>query len=543
MAEIQLIKVSQLPFAETLEGLSIFGIDTTNNRSVQALMSLLKGLDGKPVEIQKSETHLQWRVQGESTWINLVTLDELKVKGDTGANIELQKTATHVQWRVVGGTWNNLVTLDELKVKGDTGANIELQKTATYIQWRVVGGTWANLIALSELKGDTGKTPAIGSITAQSVASGQNPTFALTNSGNVDAQGNPIYTGEIKIPAGAEGKNLELQKTSTHLQWRVEGGSWANLIPLSDLKGDTGDNIELQKTATHIQWRVEGGSWVNLVTLEELKGAKGDDAKEPVFVSGTTTTLDPDEDATATVVADGVTAEGNPKFKINLSIPRGQKGTAGDGSGNVTVLNYATGTTAKIYVLKPSANGSLSYNIQEIDLSSFLTEETDPTVPGWAKQVSKPSYDKSEVGLGNVDNTSDTDKPVSTAQQSALDGKVGNSRVLTDVPVNAKFTDTTYSEITEAEINTGTASTLRTITARRVTFILSKVSTLISNAISALTKSDVGLGNVNNTSDANKPVSTAQQTALNAKIDANKFQVVAELPASPVTGVFYFVKE
>jgi hypothetical protein len=31
---------------------------------------------------------------------------------------------------------------------------------------------------------------------------------------------------------------------------------------------------------------------------------------------------------------------------------------------------------------------------------------------------------KDQVGLGNVDNTSDTDKPVSTAQQTALDGKV-----------------------------------------------------------------------------------------------------------------------
>ena len=35
----------------------------------------------------------------------------------------------------------------------------------------------------------------------------------------------------------------------------------------------------------------------------------------------------------------------------------------------------------------------------------------------------------------------------------------------------------------------------------------------------ALTKTDVGLANVNNTSDANKPVSTAQQTALNDKLD------------------------
>lgn len=30
--------------------------------------------------------------------------------------------------------------------------------------------------------------------------------------------------------------------------------------------------------------------------------------------------------------------------------------------------------------------------------------ETDPTVPSWAKESTKPSYTKSEVGLGNVDN-------------------------------------------------------------------------------------------------------------------------------------------
>ena len=34
-----------------------------------------------------------------------------------------------------------------------------------------------------------------------------------------------------------------------------------------------------------------------------------------------------------------------------------------------------------------------------------------------------------------------------------------------------------------------------------------------------VTKAQVGLGNVDNTSDANKPVSTAQQTALNGKVD------------------------
>ncbi len=38
--------------------------------------------------------------------------------------------------------------------------------------------------------------------------------------------------------------------------------------------------------------------------------------------------------------------------------------------------------------------------------SGFITgyTETDPTVPAWAKASTKPSYSKSEVGLGNVDN-------------------------------------------------------------------------------------------------------------------------------------------
>lgn len=36
----------------------------------------------------------------------------------------------------------------------------------------------------------------------------------------------------------------------------------------------------------------------------------------------------------------------------------------------------------------------------------------------------------------------------------------------------------------------------------------------------AVTKLQVGLGNVDNTSDANKPVSTAQQMALNLKLDS-----------------------
>lgn len=58
------------------------------------------------------------------------------------------------------------------------------------------------------------------------------------------------------------------------------------------------------------------------------------------------------------------------------------------------------------------------------DITTYVATETDPTVPAWAKAATKPSYTKAEVGLGNVDNTADADKPVSTAQQTALSKKV-----------------------------------------------------------------------------------------------------------------------
>ena len=42
---------------------------------------------------------------------------------------------------------------------------------------------------------------------------------------------------------------------------------------------------------------------------------------------------------------------------------------------------------------------------EPIDLSNFLTEETDPTVPDWAKAPNKPSYTASDVGAAPVSHT------------------------------------------------------------------------------------------------------------------------------------------
>lgn len=110
---------------------------------------------------------------------------------------------------------------------------------------------------------------------------------------------------------------------------------------------------------------------------------------------------------------------------------------------------------------------------------------------------------KGDVGLGNVDNTSDANKPISSATQTALNAK-------------APLASPAF---------TGTPT--------------------------GITKAHVGLGNVDNTSDANKPVSTAQASAIAAKVGSPNssitglayYPTVASLPATGTAGVIYYVDQ
>lgn len=138
-------------------------------------------------------------------------------------------------------------------------------------------------------------------------------------------------------------------------------------------------------------------------------------------------------------------------------------------------------TVAGIVALIPDATSDL------INDSGFITSAGAP-VQSVNGNIGVVVLDKTSVGLGNVDNTSDTSKPVSTAQQTALNLK-------------ANLAGPTF---------TGT--------------------------VSGITKAMVGLSNVDNTSDASKPVSTAQQTALNLKANlaSPTFTGTVVLPAGQV---------
>lgn len=82
-------------------------------------------------------------------------------------------------------------------------------------------------------------------------------------------------------------------------------------------------------------------------------------------------------------------------------------------------------------------------------------------------------------------------------------------------------TSTTNKFTTGADI-TRLANTSGTNTGDQdLSGLVSKTTTVNGHALSAnvtVTATDVGLGNVDNTSDANKPISTAQQAALDARL-------------------------
>ena len=152
-----------------------------------------------------------------------------------------------------------------------------------------------------------------------------------------------------------------------------------------------------------------------------------------------------------------------------------------------------------------------------------------------------------QVGLGNVDNTSDADKPVSTAQAAAIGEKTdkvdflahladkGNPHAVTKASIGLSNADNTSDEdkpLSKAAREEFADNTRKWNAA--VTEVSGRLGTHLSDTSNphGVTAEQVGLGNVDNTSDADKPVSTAQDAALALKTNNEDFTShVAEFSA------------
>lgn len=113
---------------------------------------------------------------------------------------------------------------------------------------------------------------------------------------------------------GKDGREIELQKSSTAIQWRYVGDeSWTDLVQLSEITGPAGPQGE-QGPKGETGSQGQAGP----------QGPKGDPGATPNIQIGTVQTLEPGQQATASM-------SGTPENPLlNLGIPKGEKGDPGE---------------------------------------------------------------------------------------------------------------------------------------------------------------------------------------------------------------------
>ena len=401
------------------------------------------------------------------------------------AGIEVERgTSTNVQIR-----WNE--SLDKWQFTNDGTTYLDLNSiiaNSVTLGLHTIGNYVMNLtagtgITLSNNTGE-GATPTIS--IGQDISTGATPNFARVIApltGNVTGNVTGNLTGTVlgNVTGNVTG-NLTGNVTGT-----VSNISNHGINDLSDV------TITSSADGDFLRWT--GSAWVN-DAVNLTSDTVGDYVKSLVQGNGLAISNNSGEGATPNIAIDtsivqtrvtnitdteigyldGVTSAiqtqldtkaptASPTFTGTTTLPS----TTSIGSVSDTEIGYLDGVTSGIQ--------------SQINTKA---PTADPTFTGTVSGISK-----SMVGLGNVDNTSDANKPVSTAQQTALDLKANSA-----------------------------------------------TPTFTGN-VSGITKSMVGLGNVDNTSDVNKPVSTAQQTALDLKANSATptFTGMVTAPLLTVSGV------
>ncbi len=157
-------------------------------------------------------------------------------------------------------------------------------------------------------------------------------------------------------------------------------------------------------------------------------------------------------------------------------------------------------------------------NTADLVTQSMLSDAVD------AAEVDQASLAGTGLDWNSVNSRFDIDSTVAT-------------KTYADTAVSTHNSDTTDVHGIADTSLLATKSYADTAEADAIAAAGTAADTKVSTAVAALTKSSVGLANVDNTSDANKPVSTAVQTALDLKETVANVALKAPLASPALTGV------
>jgi hypothetical protein len=319
-------------------------------------------------------------VNGTTTTLNTETLaveDNIIVlnSGVTGspsanAGVEVERgTSTNVSVR-----WNETNDKWEVTNDGTTYGNIVTSAdSGTVTSTMIADGTIVNADINASASIDDTK---LGTISSAGKVSNSATTATDANTANAivsrDASGN-FTAGTITAALSGNASTATTLATARNIAGQSFNGSANISIAPTDLTGVT-------STASEIN--ILDGATLSTAELNILDGATLSTAELNILDGVTSTTFELN-------ILDGVTASAT---ELNIL----------DGALlSTTELNYLDGVTSSVQ--------------SQLDAKAPLNA---PTFTGTVSGISK-----SMVGLGNVDNTSDANKPVSTAQQTAIDLK------------------------------------------------------------------------------------------------------------------------
>jgi len=365
--------------------------------------------------------------------------------------------------------------------------------------------------------------------------------------------GNPIQPAVIKVNVpgvpGSPGKNVELTKSATHIQWRVVGDTtWINLVALSEITGTGGGGTQ------------DLSAYAKTADVQNLLNAKVNTTTTVTAGTGLTGGGDLSTNRTLAVTfgtAAGTVTQGNDSRLTNTRIPTDNTVTTVkivDGAvtsakiADGTIVNADISSTAAIATSKISGLSTVATTGSYNDLTDKPAASSGGTIT-----------DATTTAKGVVQLAGDLAGTASSPTVPALANKVNtNDSRLTDTRTPTDGTVTTPkladNSVTSSKIVDGTI--VNSDISNTAAIATSKISGLSTVATTGsyndlLNKPAAGSGGVSVSDDPDNPDALLLETGVTATDNivsgfvsssgsqtnnAVKSVVTSQLPSNIVTG-------